>query len=116
MTVSAPLYRRLMGNSWCQPPESSKSRKTADDRGSLASGDPGDHRRVRHALLSRMASAAARARGPMCRWTEAPCGRDFLYAVLFATLPWIAWHGRWVLVLIAVLIAEIVLPPPYRDL
>ena len=35
--------------------------------------------------------------------------RDFLYAVLFATLPWLAWHGRWVLVLIAVLIAEIVL-------
>ncbi|HEU4891976.1 MAG TPA: hypothetical protein VFT47_10530 [Vicinamibacterales bacterium] len=35
--------------------------------------------------------------------------RDFLYAVLFGTLPWLAWHGRWVLVLIAVLIAEIVL-------
>jgi len=35
--------------------------------------------------------------------------RDFLYAVLFATLPWIAWRGRWVLVLIGVLVAEIVL-------
>lgn len=36
-------------------------------------------------------------------------GRDVLYAVLFATLPWLAWHGRWVLVLIGVLVAEIVL-------
>ena|SRR5687768_1808917 len=35
--------------------------------------------------------------------------RDFLYAVLFATLPWLAWNGRWVLLLIGVLIAEIVL-------
>ena len=35
--------------------------------------------------------------------------RDFFYAVLFATLPWIAWHGTWVLVLVAVLVAEIVL-------
>ena len=23
--------------------------------------------------------------------------RDFFYAVLFATLPWVAWHGAWVL-------------------
>ena len=35
--------------------------------------------------------------------------RDFLYAVLFAGLPWLAWHGLWVLVLAAVLLAEIVL-------
>ena len=35
--------------------------------------------------------------------------RDFLYAVLFGTLPWLAWQGRWVLLLAAVLIAEIVL-------
>lgn len=35
--------------------------------------------------------------------------RDFFYAILFATLPWIAWHGRWVLALAAVLIAEIIL-------
>ena len=35
--------------------------------------------------------------------------RDFFYAVLFATLPWIAWHGAWVLVLAAVFAAEIVL-------
>ena len=35
--------------------------------------------------------------------------RDFFYAVLFGTLPWLAWHGRWVLLLAGVLIAEIVL-------
>ena len=35
--------------------------------------------------------------------------RDFLYGVLFATLPWVAWHGRWVVVLVLVLVAEIVL-------
>ncbi len=35
--------------------------------------------------------------------------RDFLYAVLFATLPWLAWHGRWSILLAAVLVAEIAL-------
>jgi hypothetical protein len=35
--------------------------------------------------------------------------RDFLYAVLFATLPFLAWQGRWTLVLAIVLGAEIAL-------
>lgn len=35
--------------------------------------------------------------------------RDFLYAVLFGTLPWLAWQGFWVLMLVAVVVAEIVL-------
>ncbi len=35
--------------------------------------------------------------------------RDFLYAVLFGTLPWLAWQGLWVLLLSSVLIAEIIL-------
>jgi hypothetical protein len=35
--------------------------------------------------------------------------RDFLYAVLFGTLPWLAWQGLWVAGLAAVLSAEIVL-------
>ena len=35
--------------------------------------------------------------------------RDFFYGVLFGTLPWLAWHGAWVLVLAGVLIAEIIL-------
>src|SRR5436309_9638906 len=33
--------------------------------------------------------------------------RDFLYAVLFGTLPWVAWHGVWAVVLAAILVAEI---------
>lgn len=36
-------------------------------------------------------------------------GRDYLYAVIFGTLPWIAWQGLWVLALVAVLVAEIIL-------
>jgi hypothetical protein len=35
--------------------------------------------------------------------------RDFFYTVLFGTLPWLAWHGSWVVVLAGVLIAEIIL-------
>jgi hypothetical protein len=35
--------------------------------------------------------------------------RDFFYAVLFATLPWIAWQGLWALALVAVFVAEIAL-------
>ena len=32
-----------------------------------------------------------------------------LYAVLFGTLPWLAWQGLWVLLLVTVLLAEITL-------
>ena len=35
--------------------------------------------------------------------------RDFFYAILFGTLPWLGWHGRWVLVLVAVIVIEIIL-------
>ena len=35
--------------------------------------------------------------------------RDALYAVVFATLPWFAWQGRWTVALVTVLVAEIVL-------
>lgn len=34
--------------------------------------------------------------------------RSFLYAVIFGTLPWVAWHGWLALVFVVVLIAEIV--------
>lgn len=34
--------------------------------------------------------------------------RDFLYALIFATVPFVAWQGLWVLVLGAILIAEII--------
>ena len=36
-------------------------------------------------------------------------GRDLFYGVLFGTLPWLAWHGGWVVMLVGVLVAEIVL-------
>jgi hypothetical protein len=35
--------------------------------------------------------------------------RDFLYGVLFLSLPWIQWRGLWALALAAVLLAEIIL-------
>jgi hypothetical protein len=35
--------------------------------------------------------------------------RDALYAVIFATLPWIAWRGLWTTALVTVLVAEIIL-------
>jgi hypothetical protein len=35
--------------------------------------------------------------------------RDFLYGVLFCTLPWAAWKGAWTSVLLGVIVAEIIL-------
>ena len=35
--------------------------------------------------------------------------RDFFYAVIFGTLPWLAWNGVWAAVFAAVLVIEIVL-------
>ncbi|HEU4370300.1 MAG TPA: hypothetical protein VFV05_18920 [Methylomirabilota bacterium] len=35
--------------------------------------------------------------------------RDVLYAAIFGTLPWLAWHGVWAAALAAILTAEIVL-------
>ena len=35
--------------------------------------------------------------------------RDALYAVIFATLPWFAWQGLWIIALVTVMVAEIVL-------
>ena len=32
--------------------------------------------------------------------------RDFLYAVLFGALPWLAWQGLWALLLAGVLLTE----------
>jgi hypothetical protein len=50
------------------------------------------------------------ARGAQCASElKLHAARDFFYAVLFGTLPWLAWRGRWVWVLVGVLIAEILL-------
>jgi hypothetical protein len=35
--------------------------------------------------------------------------RDFFYAIIFGTLPCLGWHGRWVIVLVAVIVIEIIL-------
>jgi len=35
--------------------------------------------------------------------------RDFLYAAIFGTLPWLAWQGLWAAALAAILAVEIVL-------
>lgn len=35
--------------------------------------------------------------------------RDFIYAVLFASLPWVAFHGAFAVLLLALLLAEIVI-------
>jgi hypothetical protein len=35
--------------------------------------------------------------------------RSLLYAVLFGTLPWVAWRGAWLGALVAIIAAEIVL-------
>src|SRR5580704_7655064 len=35
--------------------------------------------------------------------------RDFFYGILFCTLPWLAWKGRWTIALIGVIVAEIIL-------
>ena len=36
-------------------------------------------------------------------------GRDAVYVVIFATLPTVAWHGRWALALAGLLLTEVVL-------
>ncbi len=35
--------------------------------------------------------------------------RDFLYAVLFGALPWLAWQGLWALLLAGILLTAIIL-------
>jgi hypothetical protein len=35
--------------------------------------------------------------------------RDFIYAIIFGTLPWLAWKGLWAAVLAALLLVEIIL-------
>jgi len=55
-----------------------------------------------------------RARLPARGMLSAPelklhAARNCLYAVLFGTLPWLAWQGRWTWLLVGVLVTEIVL-------
>ncbi|HEV8676781.1 MAG TPA: hypothetical protein VGX21_22315 [Methylomirabilota bacterium] len=50
--------------------------------------------------------ARGRAAAPELRLHAA---RDGFYAVLFGTLPWMAWQGAWAVALAGVIVAEIVL-------
>jgi hypothetical protein len=58
-----------------------------------------------HEWMARLPARGAAA-APELRLHAA---RDFLYAVLFGSLPFVAWQGAWTAVLVAVLIAEIIL-------
>lgn len=50
------------------------------------------------------------AMGPVARSElQLHAARDFIYATLFGTLPWMIWQGRYVIPLIALLVMEIVL-------
>lgn len=50
------------------------------------------------------------ARGPLAAAElRLHAWRDFLYAVIFGTLPWLAWQGLWVVVLAGILLSEIAL-------
>jgi hypothetical protein len=50
------------------------------------------------------------AMGPLARSElQLHAGRDFIYAIIFGTLPWLVWQGRYVVPLIALLVVEIVL-------
>jgi hypothetical protein len=50
------------------------------------------------------------ARGPRAALElRLHAARDFLYALLFVSLPWVAWRGAWAGVLAAVMAAEVAL-------
>jgi len=50
------------------------------------------------------------AMGPLARSElQLHAGRDFIYAMIFGTLPWLVWQGLYVIPLIALLVVEIVL-------
>jgi len=58
-----------------------------------------------HEWRARLPAMGRRARSEL----ELHALRDFVYAVLFSTLPWIAWRGAWAIALAVLLLAEIVL-------
>jgi hypothetical protein len=48
--------------------------------------------------------------GPLARSElQLHAARDFIYAPMFGTLPWVIWQGRFVVPLIALLVVEIIL-------
>lgn len=52
--------------------------------------------------------------GPMARAElKLHAARDFLYVIIFSTLPWLAWRGYWTIALASLLLAEMVIT--FRD-
>ena len=50
------------------------------------------------------------AMGPLARTElQLHAARDFIYAIMFGTLPWVVWQGRYVIPLVALLLVEIIL-------
>ena len=58
-----------------------------------------------HEWRARLPARAAQVRSEL----RIHAVRDFFYALLFGTLPWVSWRGAWTATLAAVLAAEIVL-------
>lgn len=58
-----------------------------------------------HEWRARLPSLGPQARAEL----KLHAARDFVYAVLFGTLPWLAWNGSWAFVLAGLLATEIVL-------
>jgi hypothetical protein len=50
------------------------------------------------------------AMGPLARTElQLRAARDFIYATMFGTLPWVSWRGRYVIPLVVLLAVEIIL-------
>ncbi len=58
-----------------------------------------------HEWRARLPALGPRARSEL----QLHAFRDFVYAALFAGLPWVAWEGWYLVLLVALLFAEIVL-------
>ena len=58
-----------------------------------------------HEVLGRLPARGVNVRGELL----IHAGRDFLYVVLFCSLPWVEWRGAWTVVLMAVFASEIAL-------
>lgn len=58
-----------------------------------------------HEWRARLPALGTRARAEL----RLHAARDFLYAIIFGTLPWLAWRGLWALALFIIILSEIVI-------
>jgi hypothetical protein len=70
-------------------------------QGAIGAFDTVYYHEWRARLPARGVQAAAELKLHACR--------DFLYALIFGTVPWLAWQGLWTVALLGVFVAEIVL-------